>query len=266
MSKYKCPNCSNELINVQYENKQYCPKCKQNFYYRNGKYVAENEAYVIDWLKKLKNFGINRKQFDKVNNELNKHLSRAVAPNVVVLKILNDLLKKEPDYSSRRLNIYELLAGWLAAEDDDPTKYLDKIAEIYESQQYLGYDDKRPYFLTQKLLGYTHRLIRKREYDEAENLLLKSFPDYAVLVLYRELCDKKAQAAQRRGDWEAVKKHLEDYTHYASEVKSLWLNKADREPPVLTEEQLDLLEEANVQMNNIKNHNHEDLNNLSNID
>jgi len=197
----------------------------------------------------LKGLGVDKKQFQRTKEKLSERSKKEVGPKVVVWKILETLLKNETELFGIT-QIYGFMADLYADDDEDPTEFLIKIAKLYKSYDVIGYDDERPYFLRKSLLAYADRLIRKGKYPEAENLLLKSFPDINVLTLYRKLCGKKAKAAKRDGDWGLVIKHLEDYLIYANQFKHQWLEQGDREPPGLTEEQNKLLEEAKVQVDN----------------
>jgi len=101
MGKYKCPDCKNILIDDKYLKKQYCPQCQKFFYYRSGKYVTEDEAYIIDWHQKIKGYGVDRKQIQRTKEKLSERFGKEVGPKVVIWKILSELYEHQSDNMSK---------------------------------------------------------------------------------------------------------------------------------------------------------------------
>jgi len=99
-------------------------------------------------------------------------------------------------------------------------------------------------FLGHEELNMVRQLRKEGDIDKAEQMLRKGEPSEAVLDELRKIASTRARASKKVGDWEGVIRHLEGYNEYAKQWREYCLRMVNAEPPVHTEQDEKLLEEA----------------------
>ena len=224
-----CPYCATKL-NIELNRKQLCPFCSQIILFCNGHLVTEDEAYAIDWLKKMESLKVSRKQFDTARERLSAQIGKRANSNDTVWSILNSLVDKYANGEPELAFVYKLMAEFLADEDKDPTRMLvlhknakNKLAfdlmkkeltnrikeyefnELFDLEKAkkelanLKYeplgeqilDKSNQLPLSNVILKYVRRLTISGKFIEAEELLSKAEPSDAVTKEYQHLAAER---------------------------------------------------------------------------
>jgi hypothetical protein len=241
--KPKCPNC-NSVLQAKPTGKQACPYCNKFILIRNGELVTEEQAKISDWLGTLENFGITRKVFDEHRSELSKKFGFQASVNDTLWRIFNNLVLTYAKNEAALEQIYRAMAKLVSDEGKDPTQYLVEAEKVRKRRPDKPVQIKKQVFLGHDELRYVRGLRKEGKLDKAEELLLKAEPSPAVLDELRKIASSRARIAKKAGDWKAVVQHLESYTSYANQWREHCIEMVNQEPPLHTESDTMLLQEA----------------------
>ena len=248
--KARCPTCGSKL-QKRPKRKQKCPHCGNLILVRSGQLVTEKEASIADYLARIEGFGVSRRDFDSAEKELSKRFGQSASVNDTVWSILNQLVGRYASDSVTSERIYREMAALVSREGRDPTPYLveaEQARSRWEVRREARPKRKAIVFLGHDELAYVRGLRKGGKLEEAEKLLLRAEPSPAVLDELRKNASIKAREAKKRGDWQAVVRHLEGYSAYARGCREECIKMVNQEPPRHTETDMKRLEEAKAKL------------------
>lgn len=120
---FKCPACGS-LLEEKPKRKHICSHCGNAILVHAGKLVTEEGAFIIDWLLRLEHFGVSRKDFNQVRNQLSKQFGENASANDTIWRILNNLVIKFGSENTFLEQIYREMSSIGSAEGRDPTPFL----------------------------------------------------------------------------------------------------------------------------------------------
>lgn len=123
-----CPNCGEELKTRPKARKK-CPHCKKYIYVRKGKLLSEEEREIQDYLKRLVNFNVSRRQFDQARQRLSERFGARANVRDTIWAILNSLLAQSRKQQYQK-QVYHEMASMVSLEGKDPSPYLIEANKI----------------------------------------------------------------------------------------------------------------------------------------
>lgn len=100
------------------------------------------------------------------------------------------------------------------------------------------------WWLYHEALDALRYLREEGELDTVERVLRNAEPTPAVADELRKTLSARAQLAKETGDWAAIVRHLESYQDYADEWRQQCIDSVNQEPPPLSDNDMELLDEA----------------------
>lgn len=120
--KPTCPYCK-RVLDTAPPRKKRCPHCGRYIVVRAGRLVTEDEAAITDWLSRVTDFGVSRRDFDRHREELSKQFGASASVNDTMWRMLNVLIGRAGDAATLR-SVYLEMAALAAREGKDPKPYL----------------------------------------------------------------------------------------------------------------------------------------------
>ena len=245
---FRCPSCDS-LLQDKPKRKQICSHCGNSILVRDGKLVTEEGAFLIDWLMRLENFGVNRKDFNQARNQLSKRFGKIASANDTVWQILNNLVIKFGTDNGFLEQVYRAMSSIVSAEGRDPTPYLLEAEKAREKQTNNPSKHQNKLFLGHDELSYARQLRIDGRLDQAEEFLMNGEPYPAVLDEIRKIASERARQKKIESDWVAVIYHLEKYSSYAEKNRNYCIKMVNQEPPSHTKSDIALLIKAKAKLN-----------------
>jgi hypothetical protein len=98
------------------------------------------------------------------------------------------------------------------------------------------------------------QMIKQKEFDQAEELLLNAIPSPAVADKLRIIAKNRASLSRKGRDWAAVIFHLEKYLDYAQKNTQYCWKTVNQPPPDLGDQEKKWLNEARALLNKPTDH------------
>jgi DNA-directed RNA polymerase subunit RPC12/RpoP len=117
-----CPYCKQPLEKA-IKRKTPCPHCGSVIFVRQGELVTEEEAQILDWLKRLEPFGLNKKNFEQEREMLCERFMTKASVNDTVWSFLNSWVGAHKISQETKMAYYEM-ARLVDIEGKDPRPYI----------------------------------------------------------------------------------------------------------------------------------------------
>ena len=121
-----CPYCKKDLIKEP-KKKAICNNCDNEIFVRTKQAIFEKhlvtkeQAFVIDWFKKISHYGFNENHYRDEEKRLNQNFKPN--PKDIIWSLLNKLLLNSNSLDEQKMTYWEM-ARFLFEEGKDPNKML----------------------------------------------------------------------------------------------------------------------------------------------